>query len=206
MSRLFLLQILHKVFGLLSTATDLMSPRTPSPLNQISPQHGLTYTLIYACIRYQSHSTLTRPVASSLIDGGANCGRSGYDVRVLVYSTGSADVTCIGDICIINLPLSTVVALITTHKGPIIGFFRQYVHYRKGNNTINLVSQMSHFGIHLTTPLATCLHLVQTPDDYLIPLYIRNGLPQMDMFLPTDGDLNIYPLVMFTVDLPCAPQ
>jgi hypothetical protein len=81
----------QSIRSVLSTATARPSPSI-SPPSQIS-HLGRTHTLINACIRYQSHSTQTSPVVSSLIDSGANGGLSGSDVRVLDSSLGSADIT-----------------------------------------------------------------------------------------------------------------
>ena len=41
---------------------------------------------------------------------------------------------------------------------------------------------------------------IVTPDGYVIPLSIRNGLPYMDMRYPTDEDMEKYPHVYFTED------
>jgi hypothetical protein len=75
-------------------------------------------------------------ISGALIDGGANGGLSGSDVRVISKTLSSADVTGIGEKSLSNLSLCTVGAVIQTNQGPIIGIFSQYAHYVKGQ-TIN---------------------------------------------------------------------
>ena len=74
-------------------------------------------------------------VLSLLIDGGANGGMAGNDVRVLSESSfNKANVNGVGDSQIQNLPLATVViGLISTHQGPAIVLFHQYANYGKGH-------------------------------------------------------------------------
>ena len=103
-------------------------------------------TQINTCkVTYSVHQH-TRQVSGALIDGGANGGLSGSDVRVLSESLNYADVTGIGENSLANLPLCTVGAVIETHKGPIIGIFNQYANYGKGQ-TIHSVNQLRSFGI-----------------------------------------------------------
>jgi hypothetical protein len=47
---------------------------------------------------------------------------------------------------------------------------------------------------------------LETPDWYFIPISIRNGLPYVDMHPPTDEELEAYPQVNFTSDMPWEPQ
>jgi hypothetical protein len=133
---------------------------------------------------------------------------SGSDVRILHQTKSIVDVNGIANQSVTNLPLCTVAGLIETHKGPIIGIFNQYAHYGTGN-TVHSVNQMRHFGLKVDETPRTFGHgkqCIQTPDGYVIPLSIRNGLPFMDMTPPTDNELDSYPHVMFTSDLPWDPQ
>jgi hypothetical protein len=170
--------------------------------------NGRTYTLNQVC----THTPPTPhdppiPSVSSLIDGGANGGMSGCDVRVLATTGETVNISGIGDKFIHNLPLCTVAATIYTHQGPIIGIFHRYSHYGKGH-TIHSVNQMKSFGVLIDdTPrqLSTHGQSIRTPDGYHIPISIRQGLPHMDMRPPTDLDLATYPHVTFTSDMPWDP-
>ena len=133
---------------------------------------------------------------------------SGSDVRVIYETLNTADVTGIGENSISNLPLCTVAAIIQTHKGPIIGLFHQYAHYGTGQ-TVHSVNQFKSFGIMVDdTPrqFQNGKQRLETPDGYIIPISIRNGLPYIDMAPPTDEDMESYPHVLFTSDLSWDPQ
>ena len=167
---------------------------------------GRTYTLSTCKVHYSLQKHVSSS-SGSLIDGGANGGMSGSDVRVLAQGFGVADVSGIADKSVTNLPLSTVAGLIETHKGPIIGIFHQYAHYGQGK-TVHSVNQLKHFGLTIDdTPKGLGLgqQCIKTPDGYIIPLSIRNGLPFMDMSPPTDTEIDGYPHVFFTSDLPWDP-
>jgi hypothetical protein len=145
--------------------------------------------------------------SGALVDGGANGGLSGSDVRVLSETLNFADVTGIGEKSLTNLPLCTVGAVIQTHTGPIIGIFNQYAHFGKGK-TVHSVNQLKYFGIIIddTPRQFGGKQRLATPEGYYIPLSIRNGLPYFDMHPPTDDELHSYPHVIFTSDIPWDPQ
>ena len=155
---------------------------------------------------YSIHQHQTK-TSGALVDGGANGGLSGSDVRVLSETLNFADVTGIGEKSLSNLPLCTVGAIIQTHKGPIIGIFNQYAHFGKGQ-TIHSVNQLKHFGIIIddTPRQFGGKQRLATPEGYYIPLSIRNGLPYIDMQPPTDAELESYPHVIFTSDMSWDPQ
>jgi Reverse transcriptase (RNA-dependent DNA polymerase) len=180
---------------------------TPSQLSY----GGHTYNLsLNKCtITYSISEHVISDPSGALIDGGANGGMSGSDVRVLSETINTANVSGIADKSVTDLPICTVAARIDTHKGPIIGIFHQYAHYGKGK-TVHSVNQMKHFGISIDdTPRqlnATGKQSIITPDGYIIPISIRNGLPYIDMTPPTDNEMEAYPHVMFTSDMPWDPH
>jgi hypothetical protein len=47
---------------------------------------------------------------------------------------------------------------------------------------------------------------LQTPEGYFIPISIRNGLLYIDMYTPSDKELDSYPHVHFTSDMPWNTQ
>jgi hypothetical protein len=146
--------------------------------------------------------------SGALIDGGSNGGLGGSDVRVLWETYSTADVTGIGGKSFTNLPICTVGAVIQTNKGPIIGVFNQYAYYGKGQ-TVHSVNHLKHFGIIVDDSPRQFAHgkqRLKTPEGYFIPISIRNGLPYIDMHPPTDEELEAYPQVNFTLDMPWEPQ
>jgi hypothetical protein len=80
-------------------------------------------------VQYTFSNHDSTPSSSSLMDGGANGGMTGSDVRI--HSTSDfhkANVTGIGASTILNLPLVTAAALVQTHRGPVIVIMNQYAH------------------------------------------------------------------------------
>ena len=143
----------------------------------------------------------------SLIDGGANGGLAGSDMRLLEDTLQKVDVTGIADNTLSNLKVSTVAALIQSTKGPIIGIFHQYAYIGAGKS-IHSNIQLKSFGIEIddTPRKLKGSQCVKHPDGYIIPLSIQNGLAYMDIMLPTDDDMELYPHVIFTSDTPWAPE
>jgi hypothetical protein len=141
------------------------------------------------------------PCIGSLIDGAANGGLSGADICVLEQTLKTADVLGLAAHMVSDLPIATVAGVIQTSQGHIIGIFHQYAHLGTGK-TIHSATQLRQFGVHVCdTPCS--LHgqqRIHHPDGYVIPLSIRNGLPYMDMYPPTDRDMDSYPHVIFTSD------
>jgi Reverse transcriptase (RNA-dependent DNA polymerase) len=208
----------HSIRSVLSSnSSKSLSWKTPvasaassdsSPPTQIM-HLGRTYTLNTFSVSYKvSQHVHIPPPTGSLVDGGANGGLSGSDVRVLMSSLHTADVTGIGDATMTSLPLCTVAGLITTHKGPIIGIFHQYAHVGTGYS-IHSSNQLRQFGI-VVDDNPRCFsangQTIRTPEGHFIPLSLRNGLPYMDMSPPTDNDMATYPHVTFTSDMPWDPH
>jgi hypothetical protein len=168
--------------------------------------------------RYVSHTNILYHVQSyaiaqdnpgSLIDGGANGGFAGSDVRLIELTNDKADVSGIGSTVIKDLDIGTVAGLIETTSGPIIGIFHQYAYHGKGK-TIHAPNQFRAFDIEVNeTPLRSpCGHgkqQITTPEGYCIPLKIRQGLPYMKMCAPNELELESYPHVIFTSDMPWDP-
>lgn len=126
-----------------STATSVSQPGLREMLsntaNRYPPQDdtiiygGHTYrranhTNIQYCIQ---NFQLSNGAHGSLIDGGANGGFAGADVRVIEYTNDKADVSGIGDTIIKDLDIGTVAGLIQTNSGPVIGIFHQYAFMMK---------------------------------------------------------------------------
>ena len=171
---------------------------TPAPPNEFKI-NGMTYKLAKTII-----GSATRvPVdgQGSLIDSGANGGLSGADVRVIADTGRTADVYGITNNDIVDVPICTVAGVIETTSGPVVGMFHQYAHQGTGQ-TIHSVSQLASFGIDIDEkPYAVGgKQQLVTPDGYIIPLAVRQGLAYMDMRQPTDKELDELPTIIFTKD------
>ena len=139
----------------------------------------------------------------SLIDGGANGGFAGADVRVLEYTDQHADVTGIADHSVQNVPLATVAGLVKTTKGDAIVIMHQYAYYGKGT-TVHSVGQMEHFGLEVddrSARLPGHRQRIVTPDGWIIPLQCRDGLIRMPLKKPSDHELDSLPRIILTSDL-----
>jgi hypothetical protein len=123
------------------------APPTPSGLIQID---GCFYRRVnMANVQYNLSNHDSTPSSSSLMDGGANGGMTGSDVRIISTSDfHKANVSGIGDSTILNLPLVTAVGYVQTHRGPVIVLMHQYAHYGKGH-TIHSATQLRSFGVHV---------------------------------------------------------
>ena len=82
------------------------------------------------------------------MDGGANGGMSGADVRLLETGYDTADVSGIADNAVQNLPIATCAGLVESTTGPIVVIMHQYAHYGKGK-MIHSVNQLLHFGVQV---------------------------------------------------------
>jgi hypothetical protein len=188
----------------------LSSSHSPAPSSSTSPGADSIVSIggrfYRQCnvhsISYNLSNHASSPVLSSLIDGGANGGMAGDDVRVISESSfNQANVTGIGESVIQNLSLATVAGLVTTHRGPAIVLLHQYANYGKGH-TIHSSSQLRAFGtlVHDTARSNGGLQRLITPDGYHIPLCYRSGLPYMDMRPPNDHEWDTLPHILLTGD------
>jgi hypothetical protein len=184
----------------------LSNRNTRTPSDSDSQQvtfNGATYQRITNAtnVSYRVNNSSRCPQSGSLIDGGANGGMSGNDVRVIETTLNHADVSGLADHSVTDLPIATVAGVLSTSQGPIIGIFHQYAHLGSGK-TIHSANQMRHFGVDICE-VPQALHgkqRIHHPDGYVIPLSIRNGLAYMDMHPPSDSELETLPHVFFTSD------
>jgi hypothetical protein len=172
---------------LLSNKHVRFSEETPEPSTQQVTYQGQLYQRVVkvANVIYNLNNASIAQQLGSLIDGGANGGMSGDDVRVLEYSLNRADISGLADHAVKDLPIVTAAACISTSRGFIIGVFHQYAHLGTGK-TIHSSNQLRHFGLLIcdTPRVLGGDQRLRHPDGYVIPLSIRNGLPYLDMWKP----------------------
>jgi hypothetical protein len=188
---------------LMAKATVAQTPQT-TVATTVGPDGHRYIRIDMAQRTYNIVRTTTAP-AGAMLDRGANGGLGGSDMRVLESVTGVyADVQGVGDASVTDLPIVLGASLVeNTNRGPIIGLFPQYAYYGKGR-TIHSAVQMEAFGLDVDEKPRKARHpglqRIVTPDGYVIPLSIRNGLPYMDMRYPSEEDMKNYPHVYFTED------
>ena len=189
-----------------STTTDMSAN---APINEIEINghrywyfqgvHKLTYHICHFDVDVAASK-------GALIDGGANGGMSGDDVRVIEQTSVTADVTGLADHKVTNLPISTVAAVLQTTTGPVVGIFHQYAHHGMGK-TVHSIPQLRSFGLSVddSSRKHGGSQRILTPDGYVIPLHIRDGLAYMDMHPPSDDEYSSLPHVFMTSDVPWDP-
>ena len=178
------------------------------------PTTGARYERIMKVHKLQYRHTMANQRSSktgSLVDGGANGGFAGSDVRFESTTSNVADITGLADKKVHDVPIGTALGTVMSTSGPIILVMNQYALYGKGK-TIHSIGQMEAFGLDVDDrskrtpnqgkdknrrPRTQC---IKTPDGYVIPLAIRNGLAIMDMSPTTDEELETLPRVMVTSD------
>jgi uncharacterized membrane protein YgcG len=170
-------------------------------------QNGHTYRFVRqhrVHIRLSEHKE--RVYQNSLIDGGANGGLGGSDVKLLETTDRFADVTGIDGHKMVNLPIGTVAGKVLTTRGPIIAIWHQYVYSGKGH-TIHSSHQMRHFMLDVDDKSVNDngKQRIKTVEGYIIPLKFEDGLPTLPCTKPTDDDMNKFPHVFMTDALPWDP-
>ena len=153
-----------------------------------------------------SHSRVTS-TRGALIDRGANGGICGNDARVIAKTGRTVDVQGIDNHQIVDIPIVTAGAVVTTHRGPVILIMNQYAHV--GNSkTIHLSGQMEWFGNDMndkSIKVSGGLQRIATQDGYFIPLNIKSGLPYMTMRAYTDDKWDNLPHLILTSDVDWDP-
>jgi hypothetical protein len=169
---------------------------------------NIQYNVSRAHMQYTLSNHDTTHTQGSLIDGGANSGLSGSDVRVMEETLFEANVSGIGDTSLTNLRLATITGVIETTLGPILGIFHQYAHLGTGK-TIHLCTQMRAYGVDvddLPRPLGGKQRIISGCGNHIIPLSVHGGLTYMPMTCPTDNDVHDLTWVTFTSDCEWNPN
>ena len=111
--------------------------------------NGTTYRSVNNAVRHRiSQQGSDDKARGSLIDGGANGGLLGGDVRILEHIPNSLfSIAGVAGNEITNLKLAQAAALVDTMAdGPIILIMSQYANYGVGQ-TVHSKGQMEHFGL-----------------------------------------------------------
>ena len=151
---------------------------------------GVTYKACATNIKYTvKQANLRKDFA--LVDRGANGGIAGEDVRIITKTTRSVDVQGLDSHQVNNIPIVTCCAITETNRGPAILVLNQYAALGKGQSILSC-AQMEHFKIEVDDKSSKVggTQRITTPDGYIIPLRIKNGLPYVQMRPPTDRELS----------------
>ena len=131
----------------------------------------------------------TNPI--SLVDRGANGFVGGADCVIIGYPSvqRTVNITGIDNHQMVNVPIATVGALVISNRGPVICVFHE-VAYTGKHQTIMSAIQMEHHGIDVNdrSKAVGGKARLSTPDGFLFPLSIVNGLPYIHMRPYTDSE------------------
>ena len=159
-----------------------------------------------AQVTYRVTSSSQSP-SHSLIDRGANGGIAGTDVRVIFKTQRSVDVQGIDNHQMCDIGIGTVGGVVQTQKGPVIAIFHQYALHGKGTS-IHSCGQMEAYKLDVND---RSIHVggyqrIKTPDGYIIPLAVRNGLPRLKLRPYTDKEWDDLPHVFLTSETQWDPS
>jgi len=127
-----------------------------------------------------------------LVDGGANCGLAGRNMRLIAVSSGKkTDVDGVGSSLEGCQMGSYVTRTSTVAHGDVILHFPQMAEYASADSVLS-VSQCRSFGIDIDDKPQRYggKQSISTSDGIVIPLVYRNGLIDMEVYYPTDADLD----------------
>ena len=139
----------------------------------------------------------------ALIDGGTNGGLAGADVHVLeTVPHVQVDVSGIMDNTMESLPIVQCAALVDMiNEGNVILIMSQYAKRNHGK-TIHSKNQLEHFGCVVlnTAKRHGGKQALYSPEGYVVPMHIHNGLFYIDMKPPSDTDMLQYSHTFITAD------
>jgi hypothetical protein len=100
-----------------------------------------------------------------------------------------------------NVSIRTVGACVETQHGPIIAIFHQYAPFGRGS-AIQLPDQFENYGLSFDekSSIVGGKQCIRTPEGYVVPLIIQNGLACLKLRPFTDDEFEQHPHVFFTTE------
>ena len=148
---------------------------------------------------YYSHD---RASSGALIDLGANGGIYGSDVRIIQKTGRKVDVQSIDNQQVVDIPIVTAGAVLSTQRGPAVIIMNQYAYTGYGK-TIHSCGQMEIFGHEVndkSIKVPGGHQRITTQDRFCIPLNIKAGLPYMTLRPFTIQEWDSLPHIVLTGD------
>ena len=143
----------------------------------------------------QANSHLTHSVGKhradkpgALIDRGANGGIAGADVRIIEMTHRAVNVQGVSDHQVTDLKIVTAGGVVQSQYGLVIAIFHQYAHLGTGK-TIHSTIQLEEFRLQVdekSSRVPGGLQRIKTPDSYVHPIRIKDGLPYVSLHPYTD--------------------
>ena len=138
----------------------------------------------------------------ALIDRGANGGIVGDDARIIAETSRVVNVQGIRDHQVTDLKIVSAGGVVDSQHGPVIAIFHQYAHMGSGKS-IHSSIQLEAFGLEVNDKSCKVTggrQRIVTPDGYVHPLQIKDGLAYLSMRPFTDKEWETLPHVHWTQD------
>ena len=153
----------------------------------------------YVCeIKYSVSIQESSNTKSSLVDRGANGGIAGSDCRIIASTVDPrrVDIVGIAGNELPKVPIGTVGSYVETNKGPVIAIWHQYAMHMEGAS-IHSSGQMEHHKIQVSDKSMKVggMQRIRTPDGYIMPLDVRNGLVYLPMRPCADEEYDTLPQI-----------
>ena len=129
-------------------------------------------------------------------------GVAGADVRVIASTRRAVNVQGISEHQVTDLKIVTAGGVVQTQRGPVIAIFNQYAHIGTGK-TIHSSVQLEEFGLEVNEKSVRVpggLQHIKTPDGYVLPIQIKDGLPYVALRPYTDDEWETLPHIHWTRD------
>ena len=149
-----------------------------------------------------THLTYTVGKHHALIDRGANGDVAGADVCVIEITHHAVNVQGVSDHQVTDLKIVTAGSIVPTQHGLVIAIFHQYAHLGTGK-TIHSSVQLKEFGLQVdekSSRVPGGLQRIKTPDGYVHPIRIKDGLPYVSLRPYTNTEWETLPHVIWTRD------
>ena len=166
----------------------------PSANNGAPARYCYTY-------RVNNQSVRTTRQDAILLDRGANGSVIGPSCRIGLRTNRYIDLIGLRHHTVRELNIVEGLSVLQTQQGPIIGHFHQGALMSDGRTILSAV-QLEAYGctINNKSPKVNdnAQPHIRTPEGYIIPLAIENGLPVLQMRPPTDLEIDTLPHVPLT--------
>ena len=156
---------------------------------------------------YSITKTNVKPYHGSLINHGTNGGIAGDDYWKITSGTHTIDVSGIANHQLTDLQIATYGSYVVSQRGPCICIWNQYARYETGQTIHSCIQLEAHkIKVDDKSFQAGGRQTITTPDGYIFPLDIVNGLPYLQMRKYTDKEYETLPHVIMTADIPWDPH
>ena len=158
---------------------------------------------------YRIQSGTSQDTCDGLLDGGASGGAASTTEMTFIETVPNAvaDVVSVTGEVLPSLPIGCGAARIETlDHGMIVGLFPQYANFGSKGRTVHSKTQLTDFGCAVFDDVTDPTPSVVTPEGYVVPLEIRDGLHYMKMKPATEEDMSTLPTVYFCSDEPWNPS